>query len=286
MIRNEYGVEGPLGFPLPDRQARQLDTLLKALPRTREYDYRHTIVTKAPTELNPGERSDVSWISTENVDREGEVVLSRGMNNSQFIQNPVVTLQHAYHLPPVGRSLWQKRVKDGSLVGVKAKTKYPEKPADWSDPWPPDKVFSLVQAGLLQGKSIGFLPTRVHFADPKEAKQSGWPEGTLVIDEWLLLEYACVFLPANQNALVEAVSKGSIDLPEEIARALGFSLPAHKEENPAPPNPDSAPPARVVSFTPLAEVERAVTLALAGFDPLATAERLTREAIERRQGRV
>jgi hypothetical protein len=47
------------------------------------------------TSSNPGERSDVLWISTESVDRAGEVVVARGMNDSQFAQNPLVTLGHA-----------------------------------------------------------------------------------------------------------------------------------------------------------------------------------------------
>ncbi len=89
-----------------------------------------------------------------------EVVIARGMNDSQFQANPLVTLQHAYNLPPVGKSLWRKRVKDGDSVRIKAKTQYPARPDSWpeSDPWPPDRVLSLVQAGLLNGKWIGFLP--------------------------------------------------------------------------------------------------------------------------------
>jgi hypothetical protein len=40
-------------------------------------------------------------------------------------------------------------------------------------------------------------------------------------DEWLLLEYACVFLHCNQKALVEAVSKGTLDdLLEVLEEAL------------------------------------------------------------------
>ena len=103
----------------------------------------------------------------------------------------------------------------------------------------PDAQAAIVelnkQGGLLQGKSIGFLPTRVHVPDEKEAKKNGWGNDvSLVIDEWLLLEYACVFLPANQDALVESVAKG---LP---ADAL---LPA---DDP------------VIAFTAWEEVERAV----------------------------
>jgi hypothetical protein len=264
---------GPLGFPQTDRAARALDALLKTLPKAKEYDYRHAVVTKAPTELNPGERSDVSWISTESVDRCNEVVVARGMNDSQFAANPLVTLGHAYWLPPVGKSLWRRRVKDGGHVGVKAKTLYPPRPESWpeGEPWPPDKVFALIQAGLLQGKSIGFLPTKVHVPDDAERQKNNWGDVSLVIDEWLLLEYACVFLPANQDALVEAVSKGVADLPPEFLRAMGVELP------PAP---------GVVSFTALAEIEQHVERAVRDLDLDAFTQRIIAESIDRAVGRV
>src|SRR5262245_59628642 len=153
--------EGPLGFPLPDGAARAVDALLRVLPRTDEHAYRHAVLTRGPTELNPGERSDVSWISTECVDRSGDVVLAGGMDDRHFRLNPIVTLGHDYSLPPVGRSLWRRRVRDGDLAGIKAKTQYPPRPPSWpagEGPWLPDQVFALVQADLLRGKSIGFLP--------------------------------------------------------------------------------------------------------------------------------
>lgn len=275
-----YGTaEGPLGFPMPDRSARALDGLLASLPRTREYEYRHAVVTKAPTELNPGERSDVSWISTESVDRVSEVVVARGMNDSQFQANPLVTLQHLYTLPPVGKSLWRKRVRDGNLVGIKAKTQYPPRPEAWpaGDSWLPDKVLALVQAGLLQGKSIGFLPTRVHIPDDKEAKKNGWENVGLVIDEWLLLEYACVFLPANQDALVEAVSKGGLDLDADVLSALGLDAGLV----PAAPLAE-----RVIAFTPLAEIERHVERAIAAVDFAALARKAVADGWDRLRGRI
>jgi hypothetical protein len=281
-FRKEYGTtEGPLGFPMSDRTARALDALMRTLPRTPEYDYRHQVVTRAPTEVNPGERSDVSWISTQSPDRLGDVVVAKGMNDSQFQANPIVTLGHAYNLPPVGRSLWRKRVKDGmppaGVVGIKAKTLYPPCPASWpaGSPWPPDQVFALVQAGLLAGKSIGFLPLKVHIPEEDEVKANGWSERVgLVIDEWLLLEYACVSLPANQEALVESVSKGAVNLAPEIAAVLGI---------PAPPEPALA---GNVSFTPLAEIERAVVAALAGVNVAGLAEKAARDAWDRARGRV
>jgi hypothetical protein len=153
-----YGpAEGPLGFPLTDKQAFALDALLKALPKDDAFRYRKALVAQGPSEVLPGERSDVSWISTEAPDRTREVVVARGMNESQYKLNPIVTMQHAYQLPPVGRSLWRKVVKDGDRRGVKAKTQYPPRPADWQGTWPADAAFALVQADLLRGKSIGFF---------------------------------------------------------------------------------------------------------------------------------
>jgi hypothetical protein len=172
----------------------------------------------------------------------------------------------------VGKSLWQKRVKDGAVMGIKAKTQYPTRPRDWtdSDPWPPDQVFALVQAGLMQGKSIGFLPTAVHFADQKEAHKNSWPEGVLVFDEWLLLEYACCFLPVNQDALVQEVSKG-LQLPGEFLKAMGLEGFSLKQ---------------ALSHTTLAEVQRAVSAQLAHIDWMAMTQRAVRESIDRARGTV
>ena len=89
-----------------DRQARQLNTQLKAPPKSKEHACRKAVTANAPTELNPGERSDVSWITTESVDRTLEVV-ARGMKDGQFTASSLATLQHAYGLLPVGRSLWR-----------------------------------------------------------------------------------------------------------------------------------------------------------------------------------
>jgi hypothetical protein len=267
---SHWDCEGPLGFPMKDAQARAVEALLRSLPREPAYAYRKAVAPRAPTELNPGERSDVSWISTEIVDRQGEVVRARGMNDSQFAANPLVTLGHAYWLPPVGKSLWRKVVRDGPQQGIKAKTVYPSRPAGWpdADPWPPDKVLALVQAGLLQGKSIGFLPLKVHAPTDSEIEQNQWHGCGLVIDEWLLLEYACVFLPANQNALVEAVSKGNLSLTPDLVKALGLDAGLLTPG--------------IVRHTALEEIEAALAWRLEQLD----LPGLLASALERARGRV
>jgi len=123
-LKQHYGsAEGPLGFPMLDRQALVLDSVMKSLPKGKEFEYRRIANEKlTTTETLSGERSDVSWITTEDPDRQDEVVIAKGMNDGQFALNPIVTLNHCYGMPPVGKSLWRKRSKDGGRIGIKAKT--------------------------------------------------------------------------------------------------------------------------------------------------------------------
>ena len=281
-----YGdTEGPLGFPMTDKSAQAVAAILRELPQSKEYEYRKTVMPQAATELNPGQRSDVSWISTQAVDRANEVVLAQGMDDSQFAQNPIVTLCHAYQMPPVGKSLWRKRIRDGSTLGIKAKTIYPMQPASWppSETWMPDKVFALVQAGLVSGKSIGFLPLKVRPASTAEMQQNRWPEGVLVIEKWLLLEYACCWLPENQEAIVEEVSK-SLTLPAGVLSAWQGTahVRAGSVSDGPQPRPSSPVTKRLISFTPEEEIVKAVERRLARIDPA----ELWQAAMDRARGRV
>jgi hypothetical protein len=284
----QYGdTEGPLGLPMRDKQARILEQLLKAVP-AEDRQLSRLVTAKAPTELLDGERADVSWISTESIDRDKEIVVARGMNDAHFAANPLVTMQHCYWEPPVGQSLWRKRSRDGAVVGIKAKTHYPARPDDWpgapgayapgsgapapgASPWAPDHAFALVKAGLLQGKSVGFLRLKSHAPSSHEiAARPELAQVSRIIDEWLLLEYACTFLPTNQDALVEAVSKAS--------QVASLSLSRGREP------PEQAPD--VVPFTALSEIEAAIKRAVAGICPEALITKAVRAAYDKARGRI
>jgi len=226
-----YDTGGPIGVPMTDNQAKALDGVLAAYPDA-QYERRH--VLKATPEIEPKERSDVSWITTDALDRDKEIVLSSGWSDVHYAMNPIVTMGHDYDSPPVGKSQWRKRLRDGEIAGIKAKTVYPRRPEEWAEKeWPADSAFALVSSGLMVGKSIGFLALGSHPATSQE--QHEHPGLRRVVDEWLLLEYACTWLPANQEALTLQIEKTLASLPslpvcafttwEEIQRRIGQAFP-------------------------------------------------------------
>lgn len=278
--------EGPLGFPMTDAQAQSLESVLKTHPRAKEFEYEKAIITKAPTELNPGERSDVSWISTECVDRQNEIMIAKGMDDSHFAMNPIVTLNHCYGMPPIGKSLWRKFTKDGAMRGIKAKTIYPPMPDAWTpgETWPPDQVLALVQAGLLNAKSIGYLPLAAHYATEEEAKKLGCDTNTRIVDEWILLEYSVVSLPANPEAIVDMVAKSAVKPSEELIKAIGWNPELFKV------SPDGSeggegkkgPLPERIHFTPLSHITDAIEAKIKSID----IGQLVKDTIAKKLGRV
>ena len=103
--------------------------------------------------------------------------------------------------------------------------------------WPCDIAFELVKAGLLRGKSIGFVPLKLRAPTAEEIeKNTDFARVRYIIEEWLLAEYACCYLPMQPNAVVETVSKS---VPTAWAELLGL------------------PKAPSVAFTALKEIESA-----------------------------
>jgi hypothetical protein len=262
-----------------DRQAFAVEAILKKLPKDDAYAYRKSLLEPAMLEVPPGDRTDVSWITTENPDRMHEVVRARGMNDGQFRLNPLVTLNHAYWAPPAGKSLWRKVVRAGDIKGVKARTYYPHRPNGWTEKeWIPDVAFALVEADLLRGKSIGFLPTKVHVPDQKEIDLNGWGKTSLVIDEWVLLEYACVYLPAQQNAVVEAVGKSFPHASDALLHALGIV--------PQSPRIAIRGLAAEIPFRTLDDIEEMLLHQIDALDLPGRFETMLRQRLDQQRGRV
>ncbi len=203
--------EGPLGFPMKSAIARAVEDVLAGLDADcRERVSGGPVRLSAPAEIRfePGERADISFVTTGALDRDREVVLPAGGDWSQFRKNPVVTFAHDYRELPVGRCLWVKRKADALYDGWLAKTRYTDRPENWDGSWLPDGVWHMVRRGELPGKSIGFIPLQMRPPTPEEIRQR--PElaqAARVIARWLALEYAVVPVQSNPDALVQAVAK-------------------------------------------------------------------------------
>jgi phage head maturation protease len=180
--------------------ARYLDDITKDLPKTDQYKFRRKDAVAA-TEVTPAERTDVSRVTTKAMDRDNEIVLPEGLELEQYRLNPVVLWGHDQDRP-IGKALWVKLDAEGVL----AKTQYISRPEKYVGEWLPDFVFSMIQADVLRGKSIGFLPLEIR--DPEQEELALNPSLQMVISRSLLLEYSVVSVPSNPLAVVEAVSKG------------------------------------------------------------------------------
>ena len=191
---------------MPEALARKIDELSRGLPR--DFTYRRLARKSDEFTLDAGERTDVSFITTDAVDRDGEVVIPAGGDWSSY--NRVVTFSHRYDQFPVG-SNWWIRAKGNGLI---AKTHYPQKPSDWGDtPWLPSRDSALDAATRAD----------VH----REEHRLPAPElrGVRIIDRWLGVEYAVAPVPCNPEAEMHAVAKGleSGVIDERVVRLISES---------------------------------------------------------------
>ena len=209
-LTKAYGdTNGPLGFPMTSEAAKALEETLKDLPQEcKDHGYKRVVNVGKAESLNEDERSDVSVIMADTLDRDREIFLMDGVDWSQFAKTGMpVTFAHDYHSLPVGRGLWFKRYWAKGVHGFRGKTQYVEAPEDWKGDWFPDAIWHLVSKGLLNGKSVGYIPTGMRA--PAAAEIKARPElknCEAVIAKCIILEWSIAPIAANPDALVQEVS--------------------------------------------------------------------------------
>ena len=166
-------------------------------------------------------RTVIAKISTTSVDRDGDVVLPRGLKGQEDRKNPVVLLNHNNGSLPIGKALKVERTSDAVI----AKVQFAERPKEHpvTAEWIPDTVYSLFKQGILRAFSVGFVPLDMRDATDKDRKKYG-DYARRVITQWNLLEFSVVPVPANQDALVTQVAKSSSFLRE------AWCLPTTKQK--------------------------------------------------------
>ena len=162
-----------------------------------------------------GDRTFTAVINTDTLDRDDEVVLPEGMNSSEFDKSPTVFWNHDYS-KPIARCMKLRR----GMTEWMADAKLADKPAGHMGDWFPDEVYSLIKQGIVNGTSIGFIPTETRQPTQKDLDRWG-PKTRRVISKWKLLEFSVTPLPSNHDALITACKSVSAS----TAKLLGIEPP-------------------------------------------------------------
>lgn len=149
-------------------------------------------------------------ISSDAVDRHGDIVTASGWQLDEYRQNPVLLWAHDYTRPVIGRAqaVWQE---PGILL---ARLEFA--PTDFAQ-----EVAALYRRGYQQGVSVGFKPLR--YAERRH-ESTGALLGIHFLEQELL-EVSAVPIPANRQALRrESRPRVSPGLPPGVSPGLAEML--------------------------------------------------------------
>jgi hypothetical protein len=141
--------------------------------------------------------------STENRDRDGDVLIADDWKLQSYKKNPVFLWAHDYSRPPIGKSI---EIEKGNGK-LRSKVEFVSQDID---PFA-EQVRRLYAEGFMRTVSVGFMPYKTAELTEEDKKQR--PElqwGKRISAE--LLEFSAVPVPSNpmalQNGFLEAVVKG------------------------------------------------------------------------------
>ncbi len=165
-------------------------------------------------EVDEEEGTVTAIISTDAIDRDGEVMIPKGADIENFLKNPVVLWVHNSFGMPIGKAIWIKKGRKKVTAKVRfAKTELAQ------------EVFQMFKGGFLNAFSIGFIIKKSHKPTPAEIKKRpDLAEAWRIIDEWELLEFSVVPVPANQEALATAVKTKQLKLSDSTLGDIGLDV--------------------------------------------------------------
>ena len=151
------------------------------------------------------ENAVINYISTEELDRDNEVVVQAGIDTSFFEESgKPVFYNHNHRDLPVAQCMWLKNTEKGWL----AKTSFRDD--DFSKQVRDCYMEDFTGQGpVLKGWSIGFIPLESREATKKDKELYG-EKTRRIYPKIELLEYSAVNLQSNRGALTLAIKKGFI----------------------------------------------------------------------------
>ncbi len=140
-------------------------------------------------QLDEGQKSFIAVASTEDEDRDKDIIRQEGWDLKNFKKNPVVPWSHNYWAVPIAKSL--KTWVD------KASKKLLFKPMFDEDDDESMKIFNKFRKGFLKSFSVGFKGVEFKYRNEDDP----WFGGLEFLQQELL-EISAVAVPANPNATV------------------------------------------------------------------------------------
>ena len=134
-----------------------------------------------------------AWVSTEDVDRDGDILLADGAEVENYSKNPIVLFGHNYRDPD---AIVAKTLEINKLPGqgIKLMFQFLKRGVSQSA----DLVHDLWKERYLNAMSVGFIPKKWERRTDENDEEL---RRGLLFTAWELLEGSIVSVPANQDAL-------------------------------------------------------------------------------------
>ena len=150
-----------------------------------------------------GDRSVLFTISKEVVDRDGDILRASGVDFTNFMKNPVFLSFHNSREFPLGKvtKFWVEGNEVKAIVYFPTIEELSTNPEQASEKAKlVDFTYHCYKTGMLNAVSVGFIP--LEWTETKDGYD---------ITKWELLEFSAVAVPANQDAIAEAVKSFGLD---------------------------------------------------------------------------
>ena len=155
-----------------------------------------------------GDRSVQFTISKEVVDRDGDILRASGVDFTNYMKNPVFLSFHNSREFPLGKvtKFWVEGNAVKAIVyfpPIEELSTNPEQASEKAKLV--DFTYHCYKTGMLNAVSVGFIPLE-------------WVENEngFDIQKWELLEFSAVAVPANQDAIAEAVKSFGKDFAKDF----------------------------------------------------------------------
>jgi len=152
-----------------------------------KFKTKSVVTTNYDTEVEVSENTATFIITTPNIDRSCDIVVTSGLNTDNYMKNPVVLWMHDDTQLPIGKCVSLYKSSDGIIATVQF--------ADFDTPAVGEKaagIFSLIKQGILNAVSIGFQPLENIFNE----------FGGQTITSAELVEFSIVNVPCNSDCLI------------------------------------------------------------------------------------